>query len=203
MNLDQTLASAFLCLCATNCIAGESPSPEAFMRENYGWTIAKIDEERGVFGDYKNFTCLDDRLSPPKNAEEETNRRWGTQCFTKRNQGENLGAMIFVTWTNPKHSKPISKKKYEHQVADVMANEKDGNSEPNCEKQTIEARDRQIELYDCSMTLPFGTFFASYLKFQHRGINYFIRAANASQSPDSAAPKEKIRKIYKSLAFDQ
>lgn len=203
MKMYRSLTTFALCLCAGTSGAGEAQSPEQFMRNSYGWTIEKLDEERGMFGQYRNFTCFDDRLAPPSNADQEATRRWGTACHTKRNQAENLSAMIFVTWVNPKHPKRITSNSFQQEVANLMANDKNAGAEPICEKQPVEPAGKQVDLYDCKMVLPFGTFFASYLHFQQRGVDFFVRAANASNTPDAAAPKDTIRQIYKALSFSQ
>jgi hypothetical protein len=192
-----------LLLIANVCVAGEVSSPEAFMRENYGWTITKMDGELGASGNFRNFKCYDDRLSPPKTEEENKKRRLGTQCETKRNQRENLGAMIFVTWVNPKHEKPITTSSFQQEVANFMANEKQNKSVPKCEKQRLLQSEKNIDLYDCAMVLPFGTYFASFLHFEHRGVEYYVRAANASDTPYPSSPKDKIREILKVLSFSQ
>jgi hypothetical protein len=192
-----------LLLIANLCVAGEVSSPEAFMRENYGWTISNIDSELGVFGNFKQFKCYDDKLSPPRTEEENLKKRWATQCLTKRYPGENLGAMMFVTWVNPKHAKPITTSQFQQDIANGMANQKENNSEPRCEKQLLPQPDKKIDLYDCAMVLPFGTYFASFLHFEHRGIEFYVRAANASNTPDSRSPKDKIREILKALSFSQ
>jgi hypothetical protein len=94
------------------CMAGEVSSPEEFLRQSYSWTIRGIDGERGLFGKFRNFACHDDRLAPPRAESEVEKRRWGTQCNTKRGQGENLAAMVFVTWVNKRHVKPVSVEEY-------------------------------------------------------------------------------------------
>ena len=85
--------------------AGEVQSPEKFLMETYGWNINGLDGERGAFGDYRAFACFDDRIGQPRTEEQSLQRRWGTQCQTVRTSGENLGAMIFLSWVNTRHPK--------------------------------------------------------------------------------------------------
>ena len=85
--------------------AGEVQSPEKFLMETYGWNINGLDGERGAFGNYRAFACFDDRIGQPRTEEQSLQRRWGTQCQTVRTSGENLGAMIFLSWVNTRHPK--------------------------------------------------------------------------------------------------
>ena len=197
----KKIVGVLLLLIFTSCRAGEVSSPETFMRENYGWTINNLDSELGMFGNFRAFKCYDDKLSPPKTEEENDKKRWASPCVTYRDKDENLAARIVVTWVNPKHKKPITKDYYQQSVANGMANEKENNSEPKCEKQALPEAEKSIVLYDCAMILPFGTYFASYLHFEHRGIEFYVRAANASNKPDSSTPKEKVREILKAMSF--
>ncbi len=184
--------------------AGEVQSPELFLRESYGWTIAKLDDERGLFGSYKNFNCYDDRLQAPRNADESASRRIGVSCNTKRYSNENLGAMIFVTWANPAHKNPVRTQEVLEKAANQMAgNEKERNAEPKCELQKTDTGGKQLEIYDCSMVLPFGTYFASVLHFEHRGLDFYIRVQNASNIPYPSEPKKAVRAIAEALIFDR
>lgn len=183
-------------------IAGEVESPEKFMLDNYGWTISNLDSERGWGGRYKNFVCHDDRLSPPANADESAKRRFGVQCQSKRINRENLGAMIFVTWANPNHTRPFTDQAMLDYSANQMAgNVNERNAEPKCVSEDIEAAGKNLRIYDCDMFLPFGTFHASMLQFQHREIVYFIRVQNASNTPFPIEPKETVRAIAKALVI--
>lgn len=183
--------------------AAEVKSPEQFMRENYGWTIQGIDGERGLFGKFRNFACFDDRLSPPRSDSDLEKRRWGTQCSTVRGSGENLAAMVFVSWSNKQHKKPITSEKYADSVARGMAGGKDsGGYEAKCTKSLGSAGGRAVDFYDCSMVLPFGTFFANFIHFEHRGIEYFVRAQNASNAPSQDGPREAVSLLVSQLVFD-
>ncbi len=185
-------------------VAAEVQSPERFLKEHYGWTIGKLDDERGVFGQYKNFNCFDDRLGPPKAGEDGSTRRMGAECQTKRFSNENLGAMIFVSWANPAHPKPITIQ----QVFDVAARQmagaqRDEGFQAKCgSPEVIDKSGKALSVYDCAMVLPFGTFFASFLHFQHRGTDFYIRIQYAANTPFPNEPKETARKIAGALVFE-
>jgi hypothetical protein len=197
-NLPSSLFA--LILLPLGAIAGEVESPEKFMSESYGWTISGLDNERGWGGRYKNFVCFDDRLAPPANKEESSRKRFGVQCQTKRVNRENLGAMIFITWSNPSHSRPFTDQAMLEYSANQMAgNVNERNAEPRCTSEDIEAAGKKLKIYDCDMALPFGTFHASMLQFQHRELVYYIRVQNASNTPFHKEPKETVRTIAKDL----
>lgn len=187
---------------SSNSWAAEVKSPEEFMRGNYGWTIQGIDGDRGVFGKFANFTCFDDRLAPPRIESEVEKRRWGTQCNTVRRSGENLKAMIFVTWSNKQHKKPITPDEYADSVAQGMAGGKDsGGHEAKCTKSVKDAGGRVVDHYDCSMVLPFGTFFANFIHFEHKGVEYYVRAQNASNAPSQSGPRDAVLLLTSRLTF--
>jgi hypothetical protein len=187
---------------ASVCAAGEVPSPEEFLSQTYGWTIKGLDSERGLFGKFRNFACYDDRLGPPKTDIDLEKRRWGTQCTTKRGKGENLAAMIFISWVNKRHLKPVSAEEYADSVAQGMAGGKDAAGfEAKCAKSPGSAGGKSLTLYDCSMVLPFGTFFANFVQFEHRGIEFFVRAQNASNTPSQGGPRDTMGQLVSSLTF--
>lgn len=184
--------------------AGEVNSPEQFLMAAYGWTIKGLDNEHGWFGDFRAFACFDDRLGPPKSPDESVKRRWGTQCQTKRARGENLGAMIFLSWVNPKHPKPQRASDIFEFDARQMAGSavEDQGSEAKCgAPEQVDRIGKAIAIYDCAMVLPFGTYYASFVQFQHRDIEYFIRIRNASSAPIPDVPSRTARKIASVLTF--
>lgn len=204
--MKTVLLSALLAasVISSNSWAAEVKSPEEFMRENYGWTVQGIDGERGLFGKFRNFACFDDRLAPPRNDSEVEKRRWGTQCNTVRKSGENLAAMIFVTWSSKQHKKPITPDEYADSVAQGMAGGKDsGGYEAKCTKSAKNAGGRVVDLYDCNMILPFGTFFANFIHFEHKGVEYYVRAQNASNTPSQSGPQDAISLLASRLTFGE
>jgi len=184
--------------------AAEVPSPEKFMAEAYGWTIKGLDGERGMFGDFRALACFDDRVGQPKTEEQSRQRRWGTQCQTVRTGGENLGAMTFISWVNPRHPKPQTLSGvFEFGASQMAGNQKDQGFEAKCgAPETVDRSGKQIEIYDCAMVLPFGTYYASFVRFQHRDFDYVIRLQNASSAPMPNVPNKTARKIVAALAFE-
>ena len=186
------------------CAAAEVPSPEEFLRKSFGWTIQGVDSERGISGKFRNFACFDDRLMPPVAEDDVKKRRWGVPCHTIRGQGENLAAMIFVTWVNARHSKPVTPEEYAESVAQGMGGGKaGGGAEAKCSKNPGNAGGKALLLYDCSMVLPFGTFFANFVSFEHRGLEYYVRAQNASNSPSQIGPRETMEQLVSRLRFSE
>ncbi len=174
------------------------------MSNNYGWTIAGIDGERGVSDSYRNFNCFDDRTGQPKTEQESLKRRWGTQCQTVRVNREDLGAMIYVTWLNPRFPKPQTAAGVFDFAASVMAgSQKDQGYEVKCgEPEHLERAGKKISVYDCAMVLGFGTYYASFVQFQHRDYDYFIQLRNASSRPIPDVPNKTARKIAALLTFE-
>lgn len=184
--------------------AGEINAPERFLMETYGWTIKGLDNERGLFGDYRAFACFDDRIAQPKTTEESAKRRWGTQCQTKRASGENLGAMIFLSWVNPKHPKPQSAANiFEFTASQMAGSAKDQGYEAKCgAPEQVDRAGKAIAIYDCVMVLPFGSYYASFVQFQHRDFQYFIRVQNASSAPIPDVPGKTARQLAAALLFE-
>lgn len=201
------LHSVALCaalLASNTALAGEVQSPEQFLTQTYGWTIKGLDNERGLFGDYRAFACFDDRIGQPKTEQESLKRRWGTQCQTVRASSENLGAMIFLSWTNPRHPKPqTAAAVFDFTASQMAGSQKDQGYDAKCgAPEQVERAGKRIAIYDCVMVLPFGSYYASFVQFQHRDFEYFIRVQNASSAPIANVPNRTARKIAAALAFD-
>jgi hypothetical protein len=53
------------------------------------------------------------------------------------------------------------------------------------------------------MVLPFGTFFANFLHFEHKGLDFFVRAQNASSTPSQSGPRDAVTAVAARLAFSE
>lgn len=122
----------------------------------------------------------------------------GVQCIV------NTAAMnrLFIA-QGRKHSRPFTDQAMLEYSANQMAgNVNERNAEPKCTSEDIEAAGKKLKIYDCDMVLPFGTFHASMLQFQHRELIYYIRVQNASNTPFHKEPKEAVRSIAKDLVVN-
>jgi hypothetical protein len=190
------------CAGAADAQHAQAQSPESFMARTYGWTVRGLDSERSSNGRFRAFACFEDRLAPPVTAADFLNHRWGTQCRTVRDRGENLEAMLYVTWVNPRFSNPVTTAEYEREVAKIMAGGKSG-SEPRCVSTAVLNGNSRMARFDCEMVLPFGTYYASFLQFEHRGIEYYLRAQNASVDPVPHGPPAAIDDILPRIVFTE
>jgi hypothetical protein len=204
LTIIKVLAAGLSVFFYQSIFAAEVDSPEQFMKSRYGWTIRGLDAEKGVFGKYKRFACFDDRVTPPRAEEEFATKRFGSDCNSKRARNENLSAMIFIVWSNPKHEKPHQIKDEVDRTAKAMAGaQADQGIDAKCsDVEKISLNQTSFEVLDCSIALPFGTFFASFAAFELRGLRYIFRVQNASSVPSADEPKRVVRDLVKAVTID-